>query len=184
MNKSLYINHNKFHTLLLQFKMSRKVHSQGNVPFSWENKPGVSKVAPQEYGIDVQHHRLAPAKLPPPPCPPENGRASFHDMQILPLPPCAFQQQSRSGSRKGLKKIEDPFLIAYKECTKSTGKGKTTSREVDQGFGLIQKNVPVSVFSCKKSCSVMEESIIRLSQLPVSRSLRARDMEREKGSSL
>ncbi|CAI9772132.1 unnamed protein product [Fraxinus pennsylvanica] len=153
--------------------MSKKDRSQGNVPFSWENKPGVSKVAPQEYGIDDQNHRLAPVKLPPPPCPPENGRASFHEMQI-PLPPCAFQQQSRNGSRKGLKKIEDPFLMAYKECTKSTRKGKMTGREVDQGIGLFKKNVPVSVFSCKKSCSVREDSIVRLSHLPVSRPPRER----------
>ncbi|CAI9777199.1 unnamed protein product [Fraxinus pennsylvanica] len=144
--------------------MSKKVHSQGNVPFSWENKPGVRKITLQEY--DVHHHQyFAPPKLPPPPCPPENGRASFHDMQI-PLPPCTFQQLSRSDSRKGLKKIDDPFLIAYKECTKSTRKGKTTScagREDNKGFGLTKKNVPVSVFSCKKSCSVREDSIIKLS---------------------
>ncbi|KAL2529443.1 uncharacterized protein Fot_22044 [Forsythia ovata] len=154
--------------------MSKKDHLQGNVPFSWENKPGVSKVAPQDY--DVHHHRLAPPKLPPPPCPPEKGRASFHGMQI-PLPPCSFQQPSRSNSRKGLKKIDDPFLMAYKKCTKSTRKGKTTplraGREDDQRFGL-KKNVAMSVFSCKNSCSVREDSIVRLSQIPVSRSPRER----------
>ncbi|CAA3007005.1 Hypothetical predicted protein [Olea europaea subsp. europaea] len=165
--------------------MSKKVHSQGNVPFSWENKPGVRKITPQEYDIHNHDHCFAPPKLPPPPCPPENGRVSFHDMQI-PLPPCAFQQLSRCSSRNSLEKFDDPFLIAYKECTKSTRKGKTTScagREDDKGFGLIKKNVSVSgsVFSCKKSCSVREDSIVRLSQLSVSRSSRDRYMERKKG---
>ncbi|KAG8377451.1 hypothetical protein BUALT_Bualt08G0034300 [Buddleja alternifolia] len=142
--------------------MSSKVHSQGKVPFSWENKPGVSKSARQ----DIDH--LTPSKLPLPPCPPESARASFHDMQI-PLPPCAFHPPpSRSTSKKGLKKIDDPFLIAYKEVTKSSKRGKRLSGDKgDQGFGL--KNM--SIFSCKQySSCVMEDSLVRLSQLPISKS--------------
>ncbi|PIN04017.1 hypothetical protein CDL12_23450 [Handroanthus impetiginosus] len=175
--------------------MSSKVHSDGNVPFSWENKPGVSKLAasnpqdchhlapspklspppyPENSRVSFRHdlqiplqqddyHHYAPRpKLPPPPCHPENSRVSFHDLQI-PLPPCAFQPPSRSSSKKGLKKIDDPFLIAYKEVTKSTRKG-------DQGLGLMKN---MSIFSCKKSsCRVAEDSVVRLSQLPLSRSRR------------
>lgn len=146
--------------------MSCKVHSQGNVPFSWENEPGVSKAAPPQ-----DHHNLPPPKLPPPPCPPENSRVSYHDLQI-PLPPCAFQPPSRSSSMKGLKKThDDPFLIAYKEVTKSTKKGKSLSaNKGDQVFGLMKN---ISIFSCKQSsCSVAEDSVVRLSQLPISRSRR------------
>ncbi|KAL1539645.1 hypothetical protein AAHA92_24099 [Salvia divinorum] len=138
--------------------MSSKVHSHShshshrNIPFSWENEPGVSKAArPQD------HHRKL---LPPPPCPPENpSRVSLH----IPLPPCAFQPPSRSNSKKGTRKIDDPFLIAYKEVTKSTKKGKPCSRP-KKG---VMKNM--SIFSCKSSCGVSEGNAVRLSQLPLSR---------------
>lgn len=132
--------------------MSRKVHSQRNIPFSWENEPGVSKAAAPPH---------APPKLPPPPCPPESSRVSYHDLQI-PLPPCAFQPPSRSSSKKGVKKMDDdPFLIAYREVTKSTRKGK--------GGSVTKKNL--SIFSCKQSsCSVAEDSVVRFSHLPISKS--------------
>ncbi|KAL2232690.1 UNVERIFIED_CONTAM: hypothetical protein Sindi_1449000 [Sesamum indicum] len=146
--------------------MSSKIHSQGKVPFSWENKPGVSKEAARQHD---QPHDVEPPKLPPPPCPHENGRVPSHDLQI-PLPPCPFQPApSRSSSRKGLKKIDDPFLIAYKEVTKSSKKSKALGgSKGDQGFGLMKN---MANFSCKQSsCGVAEDSVVRLSQLPISRS--------------
>ncbi|KAL7154933.1 hypothetical protein ABFS83_03G037600 [Erythranthe nasuta] len=152
---------------------SIKVHSQANIPFSWENKPGESKAAAAEQDDD-NHHQPPPSKLPPPPCPlPETPRASFHDIRI-PLPPCAFQPPSRSASKKGLKKMDDPFLNAYKEVTKSTKKGKSLLGGIkgddNQGLGLMKS---VSVFSCKqRSCGVAEDSVIKLSQLRISRSHR------------
>nr|XP_033508560.1 uncharacterized protein LOC104120621 isoform X4 [Nicotiana tomentosiformis] len=99
-----------------------KVHSKGNVPFSWENKPGVSKITPTK---NCSTGGFSP-KLPPPPCPvPEKAKgAAFHRLQIPP-PPCAFQPPPsllRSSSRRGFNKQDDPFLMAYKECTKSSRK--------------------------------------------------------------
>lgn len=145
--------------------MSSKVHSQRNIPFSWENEPGVSKA------VAAPHDRHR--KLPLPPCPAENSRVSYHDLQI-PLPPCAFQPPLRSSSKKGIKKnIDDPFLIAYKEVTKSTHnhKGKSSgAKKGDQRFGGVMKNV--SIFSCKSSCGVADDNLVRLSQLPISRSFR------------
>ncbi|KAL8494604.1 hypothetical protein ACS0TY_025441 [Phlomoides rotata] len=142
--------------------MSSKIHSQRNhIPFSWENEPGVSKAAapPQDH-----HHRRP---LPPPPCPPENTRVSFHHDLQIPLPPCAFQPPARSGSKKlGLKKIDDPFLIAYKEVTKSTKKGKNLGDHKT----VMKKNM--SIFSCKNSssCSVVEDGVVGLGQFPISKS--------------
>jgi len=153
--------------------MSHKVlSSQGNVPFSWENKPGVTKKNQDDHDHpkDSGHPAL---KLPPPPCPPpeNNSRTHhFHDLQV-PLPPCGFQPPSRSASRRGIKKQDDPFLSAYMECTKSsTRKGKKLligGGKSGFGFGLRKS---VSVFSCKNSCStVRDDSMVRISQLPISK---------------
>lgn len=140
--------------------MSSKVHSQRNIPFSWENEPGVSKAA-----APPQHHHDYEAPLPPPPS--KSARAfTYHDMQI-PLPPCAFQPPLRNSSKKGLKKMDnDPFLIAYKEVTKSTRKGKAMAMEENKRFGIMKN---MSIFSCKQSSCGVNDSVVRLSQLPISR---------------
>ncbi|XAR61996.1 hypothetical protein NMG60_11016565 [Bertholletia excelsa] len=152
--------------------MSHRVHSQGKVPFSWEKKPGVCKQV-----LASEEVEQSPVKLPPPPCPlPESGcRAPFHDLQV-PLPPCAFQPPSRSCSKKGIKKNDDPFLTAYKECTKSSRKGKSRSAGGrSRGGGLSGLMKTMSIFSCKQSSSVRDDSLVRVSQLPISRSERETD---------
>lgn len=148
-----------------------KVHSQGNVPFSWENQPGISKKTyeedNQQYSRDDDGYYYKQLLPPPPPCHPilENPHKPKIDLQI-PLPPCPIQYKlklSRSnstGSRKGLKRSndEDPFFAAYKECTKtksrsiSTAKSRSITASKSSGFGI---------FSCKNSCGVKEDSLIR-----------------------
>lgn len=160
-----------------------KVHSQRTVPFSWENKPGVSKDSKD----DLHHHyttstgdhdqgEFPSIKLQPPPCPPEKSRASFGSDLQIPPPPCPnFQQPLRSSSRRSFRKNDDPFLLAYKECTKSNRKKdhkglKGVMNRIDGGLGL-RKNL--SVFSCKqRSGNFTDDSIVRVSQLPVSKSQR------------
>ncbi|KAG2698920.1 hypothetical protein I3843_07G169200 [Carya illinoinensis] len=136
------------------------------VPFSWERKPGVSKVTHQDQC--PTEGDMVRIKLPPPPCPSEAARVSAHDFQILPLPPCPFQPApSRSSSKKGLKR-EDPFLAAYKECTKSiNGNGKSPKNGVNlySGFGKIT----MPDFSCRRSCSVRDGNLVRISRLPCER---------------
>ncbi|GMJ15261.1 hypothetical protein HRI_005195300 [Hibiscus trionum] len=131
-------------------------HSQGKVPFSWENKPGVCKETSQPQVFE-QDYTLQ--KLPPPPCRSESGKISVHDIEI-PLPPCVFQPPLRTCSRRSLKKTDDdPFLAAYKECTK---KGKKHG-----GHALFGLNKCFSGFSCKRSCSVRDDNIVRVSQIPL-----------------
>lgn len=146
-----------------QEMMRSKVHSQRNIPFSWENEPGVSKAAAAAAPNQLE------GPLPPPPSKKSSTRATYHDMQI-PLPPCAFQPPLRSSSKKGLKKTDDPFLIAYKEVTKSTKKGKFSGTEESKGdqirFGIMKN---ISIFSCKQSSCGVDDSVVRLSQLPISR---------------
>ncbi|KAI3972784.1 hypothetical protein MKX01_019442 [Papaver californicum] len=148
-----------------------KVHSQGNVPFSWENQPGVSKKTycqdnHQYSGDDDGYYKQL---LPLPPCHPISSDSTDKtkiDLQLLPLPPCAIQYKlklsrsnSTTSSRKGLKRFnEDPFFAAYKECTKtksrsiSTTKSRSISTTKSSGFGI---------FSCKNSCGVKEDSLIK-----------------------
>ncbi|WCJ35580.1 hypothetical protein M5689_016827 [Euphorbia peplus] len=135
--------------------------SKGDVPFSWEKKPGVSKVR----NPSVNEKDFIMQKIPLPPCPPENQiRVSVSKSRPLfdsniPLPPCTFQPPYvRSSSRKGLarKQDDDPFLAAYKECTKSTRKEK---------HGLRTPTF-LPNFSCKNSCNVRDDNLVRVSQLP------------------
>ncbi|KAI3685867.1 hypothetical protein L6452_35128 [Arctium lappa] len=121
---------------------------QGNIPFSWENRPGVRKD-----NIFAGEERRKQLHLPPPPC---EKAATCDDDHIggLPLPPCAFQPPLRSSSSRR-SKDDDPFLIAYKECTKSNKKGP-----------LMRKNSFLG--SCKHSCTVRDDSIVRVSHIPTS----------------
>ncbi|EHA8587153.1 hypothetical protein COCNU_scaffold001487G000040 [Cocos nucifera] len=56
---------------------------------------------------------------------------------------------------------EDPFLAAYMECTKSANKQKKASK----GKAGLEK-VWLG-FSCKHTCGVREDGMVRLSQLRV-----------------
>ncbi|KAK3006777.1 hypothetical protein RJ639_017196 [Escallonia herrerae] len=131
----------------------RKVHSHGNVPFSWEHKPGVSKLTHQKCPSDAGLDALI---LPPHQTP----SAEAHDTKIPPPPPCQLQPPRRSTSLKALwLQDDDPFLAAIKECTKSVGDGGVKNRG--------RKNK--TIFSCKQSCEVAEDDdkmLVRLCNLP------------------
>ncbi|KAF3447471.1 hypothetical protein FNV43_RR12657 [Rhamnella rubrinervis] len=122
-----------------------KVGTQGNVPFSWENKPGISKVHERREwkDTDEDENLMRVKELPPPPCPSggTRGRISVHHGIQIPLPPCTFHQPPilpRSSSARGLRKHEDPFLAAYEECTKSCKKqGKSWSLSSSSSFRRI-----------------------------------------------
>ncbi|TKY57921.1 hypothetical protein E2542_SST14975 [Spatholobus suberectus] len=127
-------------------------HCEGtivNVPFSWEHKPGLSKVTNGHNGT-----RLV---LQPPPCSSLSGSGSDHrhkveeDAQIL----CAVQTSLRISSfRMESQKEEDPFVEAYKKCTQSPF--------IHQGGHRVQKNNRswptirkyVNILSCKHSDDV------------------------------
>ncbi|KAF7844730.1 uncharacterized protein G2W53_001635 [Senna tora] len=80
--------------------------SLGNVLFSWEKKGGVSKLSESDEELRGNYN------LPPPPCSVEGSNyknkisGSGQDLQII---------------RRGCGcKADDPFLAAYKQCTKSS----------------------------------------------------------------
>jgi hypothetical protein len=147
---------------------SRGLSRVTTIPFAWENKPGVSKVTYEDHQNPNTEGDDFVLKLPLPPCPTEKAaKLSALDLHI-PLPPCAFQPPLRSSSARGLRKHEDPFLAAYKECTKtkSTAKGKGQSFR-NHVRSIFRKNM--LVFSCKRSCSVRDDDLVRVSQLPYDR---------------
>lgn len=145
----------------------RKVYSQGSIPFSWEDKPGISKVTNQaEYPLDYRVEALdltssSSSLL-------SNGSkvsSSYSDLKI-PLPPCPISQPpSRSSSAKGLKWQEDPFLMAYKECTKPPKKGKPPSDKQNKKGSKGRRSM-FMYFSCKNSCEVSNENLVKLPRLP------------------
>lgn len=111
----------------------------------------------------------------------------FHGMKVPP-PPCFSDRpprlRSSSSRRRGFiikKQDDDPFYVAYKECTKTSStskKGKFFGGLSKDDFfiGMKKKNKDYlsSVFSCKHSCSVREDSVvmINLSNIPMSKSIR------------
>ncbi|XP_062101576.1 uncharacterized protein LOC133807328 isoform X2 [Humulus lupulus] len=108
----------------------RKVYSQGSIPFSWEDKPGISKVAtqadlnPRDYRVKALDLTSSASSISI-----DDPSSAYSDLKLkIPLPPCPKSQPpSRSNSAKGLKWQEDPFLLAYKECTKPQKKASSAS---------------------------------------------------------
>ncbi|KAE8695973.1 Detected protein of unknown function [Hibiscus syriacus] len=120
-------------------------HSQGNVPFSWEDKPGVSKSSKVSYcPIGVGSYALT-------------SKILVHEEKVPPPPPFSKQPfLKRSASVKALRWPErDPFLAAYIECTKSGGNDKLSSE--------IRKKISVS---CRESSDVRDDKLVRFSNLP------------------
>lgn len=139
--------------------------SQGNVPFSWEKKAGVSKVHQPE-SLTREEELLH--NLPPPPCTTEVGgggkmNCGVQDIQNIPLPPCAFQPPFyRTSSKKGLwVQDDDPFLAAYRECTKTRKLGRNKNNRES----VLRKSM--SFFSCKRSCAVRNNNLVRISHVSV-----------------
>ncbi|XP_022752062.1 uncharacterized protein LOC111300710 [Durio zibethinus] len=150
-----------------------EVHSQGNIPFSWEDKPGVStkssKVAhyDQYCPIDVGLYVLNQT----PPLTDAGGSSTkilVHDKKVPPPPPCSIQlPPKRSTSVKGLRWWQqDPFLAAYEECTKSGGNGKLSSEGRKNGGSKLLVRKKKITFSCKNSSDARDDNVVRLCNLP------------------
>ncbi|KAK4260214.1 hypothetical protein QN277_003360 [Acacia crassicarpa] len=141
----------------------RKVHSQGSIPFSWEDEPGICKTpqgvnkfkSPSSSSSSLMFQAPSAAqslKIPLPPCP-------------LALPP------RRTASGKGFRWQEDPFLVAYKEITKSekiSGKSSAENNKKKVGGFSWSVRKSKSIFSCTSSSSedVRHGNFLKLSQLP------------------
>ncbi|XP_027333499.1 uncharacterized protein LOC113848256 [Abrus precatorius] len=142
-------------------------HSGRKISFSWEKKPGVSKETTTHGENLIPKAQEFLAKLPPPPCTKELAiaRNPVHDFQI-PLPPCAFQPPYyRTSSKRGLwVQDNDPFLAAYKECTKNQKSAKVIKMLNKNGIESRLRR-SLSFFLCKQSCTVRDNNLVRISHL-------------------
>lgn len=145
------------------------------ITFSWEKKPGVSKVTSTHHGENlIPKEEEFLAKLPPPPCTPEESATTHHknhpllDFQI-PLPPCAFQPPNYETFSK--MQDGDPFFAAYKKCTKSTKSVDRNSKlqintSMETTQTRLRNSISMSFISCKRSCAVRDNNLVRVSRLP------------------
>lgn len=151
----------------------RKSHSQGSIPFSWEDKPGVCKTPNNGCPLNITGSSLQAINkksssftLPPSST---NNHVETQDKKI-PLPPCLSQQPPRrSTSGKGFRWKEDPFVVAYKECTKSEKSCKLPCKNKKGGVGLgsnFSSRRSMCIFSCRGANDVKDDSYLKLSQLP------------------
>ncbi|KAK8601008.1 hypothetical protein V6N13_059246 [Hibiscus sabdariffa] len=138
-----------------------------NVPFSWELKPGVSKLTYEEGSIGMKHVTL---NLPPPPCLSKSARFCVDGPNgVNILPPCQQHQPPPCGSEKkgnannnssSSRKQEDPFVVAYRKCTEYTMNGKLSSDDKnDTCKNRSKKNM--FILSCKYSCNVKSSSVFQ-----------------------
>ncbi|KAI3451897.1 hypothetical protein Pfo_008562 [Paulownia fortunei] len=140
----------------------RKIRSQGYVPFSWEEKPGVPKFNHQKSPSDMELTALKILS--------DNFSSSGVQAQptnIAPPPPCTSQPPRKSYSGKGLWWKDDPFLAALKSCTKSESNHRGHEGLRQKGTESKGKNISkISVFSCKQSCNVESDNLVKFSKLP------------------
>ncbi|KAL9158328.1 hypothetical protein ABFS82_08G060900 [Erythranthe guttata] len=147
----------------------RRIHSKGNVPFSWEEKPGVPKSnRHQKSSSDHTCLKIQPVYDP------MVGISYVHPQHknIAPPPPA---QNACSKARKSFCKrwkLDDPFVTALKSCSKSSvdeysNKGKN---KYCGGKSSSNNNNISSVFSCKYSCDIVvvqnDDDVFSFSKLP------------------
>ncbi|CAK9320486.1 unnamed protein product [Citrullus colocynthis] len=108
--------------------------SQGNVPFSWEESPGLSKFCFR----DFQALALHSSPLPPP------HISQFDVVSKIPPPPCRLPPRSVTNAVSA-KDEDDPFLAAYKECTKSAKNGKFVPKTGNKGAVAVVKKSKVLI---------------------------------------
>ncbi|ESW27797.1 hypothetical protein PHAVU_003G233000 [Phaseolus vulgaris] len=147
----------------------RKSHSHGSIPFSWEDKPGVCKTPNSDFPLDIGMNQTLASPLPP--LASNHLRSNSRRMleiqdKKIPLPPCQLQPPRRSTSEKekGFRWQEDPFLVAYKECTKSE-KNCKVPRKNKKGVGSNFR-LSKSIFSCRGANDVKDDIYVKLAPFP------------------
>ena len=143
-----------------------EVCTKVNVPFSWEVKPGVCKLSTdiQSSGALLSHFTL---QLSPPPSS-FSPRNYMGDIGLQNVPRNQPATRGSSSFRMGMEKAEDPFLAAFMRCTRSSSMHNLSGKnEKDVGFGK-RKSILRGTLSCKYSCPIIEDNLVRISRFPKS----------------
>lgn len=157
--------------------------SRANVPFSWEKKPGMSKVkAPSSSNHYSLNHYLSTTslKLTPPPRlssqrsssavhPRSRSRSLCSNVDVQPSA-ASFRNSFKlnGGTSPTVGKEEDPFLAAFIKCTQMHSSSRTANNGQKygadhhaDGFSSGKKNTMFLMFtstlSCKYSCAVRDD---------------------------
>lgn len=159
--------------------------SRATVPFSWEKKPGMSKVrassSSNHYSLD---HYLSTTslKLTPPPRlssqrsssavhPRSRSRCICSNVDVQPSAAYSFRNSFKlngGGTGPTVGKEEDPFLAAFIKCTQMHSSSRTANNAKKYGadhhaagFSSGKKNTMflkfTSTLSCKYSCAVRDD---------------------------
>lgn len=133
----------------------RKIRSQLHVPFSWEEKPGVPKLINHLNSLEIRS---------------DQGRlitSTSHELKnIAPPPPPPCTSSRRGFSVMGLWWEDDPFLAALRSCTKRVSNARGDKELRKKGSDSNKVKSLGSVFSCKKSCNVENDNLVKFSKLP------------------
>lgn len=138
------------------YTYNNDIYDEGNinVPFSWEHKPGLSKVTHQNYDTKLV--------LKPPPCSlSKNGHRFRVEEKHIPIDLCTIQCtlhkiNSFKMESRYQKELEDPFVEAYKKCTKSPfiNLQEPTREQKNNGSNWSIRKY-MHFLSCKHSCDVI-----------------------------
>ena len=117
-----------------------------NVPFSWEYKPGLSKVTHQLSNNDTRRSNLV---LQPPPYRTRGNKLRVEDTESPFI--CAVHPSSLriSSFRMENPKEEDPFIEAYKKCTKSPSMLKRSRKSQKNNGSWPSVLKYMHILSCK-----------------------------------
>ncbi|XP_020962278.1 uncharacterized protein LOC110264437 [Arachis ipaensis] len=112
-----------------------KKNNEINVPFSWESKPGLSRVSNSEKTMI----RSSDLELKPPP--------PYRSSRVHPRI-SSFRMESTSHTH--CNKGEDPFVEAYKKCTKTPPSSSTHRNKKKSSSSWPSSIIKyMHIFSCK-----------------------------------
>ncbi|OIV97677.1 hypothetical protein TanjilG_12434 [Lupinus angustifolius] len=116
-----------------------------NIPFSWEHKPGFSKLTPQLSNNNTIRHTNFVLKPPP-------SKTTIHKLQCSVQPSTLIRVNSYpTGSLKN----NDPFIEAYKKCTSSPTMVQRSRKSEKYNGSWPNVMKYLHILSCKYSTDVM-----------------------------
>ncbi|KAL8472858.1 hypothetical protein ACS0TY_029904 [Phlomoides rotata] len=89
-------------------------------------------------------------------------------MTIAPPPPCTCNSLQHPRKSRTLRRQDDPFLAALKTVSNHRAAGYEVLRQQKKYVSAYMEKMTTfsNVFSCKKSCNVESDNLVKFSKLP------------------